>query len=131
LFAVLAPDDRHVAITSYDGHLYMWDLRADTLEPGQKLCEGHTNGLDYSRSGEWLAVACDDRIVRLLHVGGGGETIPLVGHRCGVQVVRFSPDGQSLVSQDSCGDVHVWPLDALGAAREALSGIESIPLPGH
>jgi serine/threonine protein kinase/WD40 repeat protein len=127
LYACFARDGRHVAISSYDGTVRIWDTATDEIDE-RKLCDRATHFLEYSPDGRWLAVAADDRIVHLLEVGGARRAVPLVGHRGGVQSVRYSRDGRLLVSQDGLGELHVWRTDVLAAAREALRDIADIPL---
>ncbi len=55
-------------------------------------------GVAFAPGGELLALACDDRAVRLWELPAGRERAVLVGHRQRVWSVAFSPDGQTVAS---------------------------------
>jgi WD40 repeat protein len=60
-----------------------------------------------SRDGQWFAVGDEQRVIRLWD----GELAELKGTlqaNCPVTALAFSPDGKTLVSGDSAGEVRLW-----------------------
>lgn len=58
--------------------------------------------------GEFLAVACDDCSIRLLHRDDLSERAQLVGHRDLVRSLAFRPDGLLLASAGNDGRLTQW-----------------------
>jgi serine/threonine protein kinase/WD40 repeat protein len=89
-------------------------------------------GVAFSPAGERLALACDDRTVRLWDLPGGRERAVLRGHADRVWSVAFSPDGDRLVScsgdwfhPQERGGVKLWDAvrgRVLRALRDPVSG---------
>jgi eukaryotic-like serine/threonine-protein kinase len=79
-------------------------------------------GVAFAPGGELLALACDDRAVRLWEVPAGRERAVLVGHRQRVWSVAFSPDGQTVAS---CAGEWLWPRQGGGLKLwDAVTGRE-------
>jgi WD40 repeat protein len=64
----------------------------------------------------YLALQGPAEVVRVLDPRRGGELHRLL-HERAVQRLLPSPDGVSVVTVDSVGEIRVWPLGAEGAAR--------------
>ena len=79
---------------------------AGSLPPSKE----NINSVAYDRSGKLVAVAGEDRRVRLYDTGTLRELgVPLV-HSAGVMSVAFSPDGTMVATGARDGRVHLWEL---------------------
>jgi hypothetical protein len=94
--------------------------------------------LAFSPSGDRLAVATSDNLIRLFDVDGSREWgAPLAGHRSAVSRMSFSHDGRWLVSGDD-EMVILWDLQTqrpigtpLHGHTSTVSGIAFDPVSGH
>lgn len=67
----------------------------------------HASYLAVSPDGHWVALACGDKIVRLLSTTTGKEMLTLKGHSSAVLAVAFSNDSKLLAAADT-DTVRVW-----------------------
>jgi WD40 repeat protein len=94
--------------------------------------------LAFSPSGDRLAVATSDNLIRLFDVDGSRQWgAPLAGHRSAVSRMSFSRDGRWLVSGDD-EMVILWDLQTqrpigtpLHGHTSTVSGIAFDPVSGH
>lgn len=117
---LLAASD--VAETSFRG--LGWDARKGTVRLWDvatgaalgTLCEqeGVIRGLSFSPDGKTLAVASDDRRIRLVEVATGKERCTITAAAT-VRSVCFSPDGKTLAGTGATSLLSVW---------DATSGME-------
>ncbi len=73
--------------------------------------QGHTGlvyCVAYSRDGNRIVSASEDRRVKVWDVDRGTEVLSLKGHSGGVNCVAYSPDGNRIVSASSDATVKVW-----------------------
>jgi WD40 repeat protein/serine/threonine protein kinase len=119
-----SPDSRHLAYSTGDGAVHLWDVEA-----GAELhvLRGHTNGvraLAFSPDGKRLASGAmhADDSSRLWDVTAGKEIAVLGGHRNEVLSVAFSRDGSHLVSASLDQTARLW---------DGVTGREIATLKGH
>ncbi|MFH2005381.1 MAG: protein kinase [bacterium] len=120
-----SPTGRHLAAGTWNGSVWLWDLRGGT---GFKLT-GHSErvmDLDFSADGKRLATASRDRTVRIWNVGARTVERVLREHHDMVLGVRFHPDGRRLASAASVSDraVRLWDISN-GRLLKTLTGHES------
>ena len=66
------------------------------------------NRAAFSPDGKYLAIALDDRTVRLLDAGTGQELALFIGHTGPVTTVTFTPDGTRLLSAGTDKTIRMW-----------------------
>lgn len=67
-------------------------------------------GLDFARSGEWLAAADRSGVVKVWDTTSGRLEQTLVGHRGAVHAVAFHRGGKLLASVGADGTVRMWDV---------------------
>lgn len=67
-------------------------------------------GLDFSRSGEWLAAADRSGVVKVWDTTSGRLEQTLTGHRGAVHAVAFQRGGKLLASVGADGTVRMWDV---------------------
>jgi eukaryotic-like serine/threonine-protein kinase len=75
---------------------------------------GHDGAIDktcFSRDGQHLATAGDDRIIRIWDVKSGKLHHTLSGHQSTIWSLDYSPSGQTLISGDQDGHVKMWQVE--------------------
>jgi RNA polymerase sigma factor (sigma-70 family) len=110
-----APDGKTLAVTAAGptGWLVLWDLASgkERQRTGDKT--GGAGAVAFSRNGDRLAAGLGRGAVWGFDARTGKERFRTTGLRPGSPpAAAFTPDGESLVVGDRCGDVHV--LDSAG-----------------
>jgi WD40 repeat protein len=117
-----SPDGRHIASTSWDQKLRVWDT-----DSGQEflVLDGHLKenfALAYSPDGRYIASAGEERTVKVWDSATGKLVHDLAGHTDVVSSVAFSSDGKRITSGSGDMTVKVWDVS---------SGKEIHTLRGH
>jgi WD40 repeat protein len=117
---VLHPDGRHLASSSWDSTVRLWDLD----QPKEQHCfEGHSDevhAVTFARDGSHLASGSDDRTVRLWDVKTGQEQVCFTGHTDIVRGVAFSPDGRRVASAGRDSTVRLWDAAGLDPKKHTV-----------
>jgi tetratricopeptide (TPR) repeat protein len=91
--------------------------------------------LAFSRDGERLVSAGDDRTVRVWDTGTGQQLLSLEGHGGAVCSLAFGPDDRLIASASDDGTVKVWdarpPSPELAARRQAVALLASFAKGGR
>ena len=128
--AAFLPDGRHIATADGDGHVYAFDMTSGKLVGTLAAHRGEVLSLAFNRAGDRLATAGADgrvyvwRVADLLgrRPGGGAKPEPLLQvsrHVDRVVSVRFSPDGQKLVTASRDNTSIVCPATIEGYVARA------------
>jgi WD40 repeat protein len=107
---VWSPDSRLLAGTFYNGVCTLWDTHTDEM---RYIRHGQEEvwGISFNPQGDMLAVASDDRTVKVWRVSDGTLLHVLEGHTRDVWRVAFSPDGMLLASASLDSTVKLWRTD--------------------
>jgi RNA polymerase sigma factor (sigma-70 family) len=99
-----------------DGTLRLWDVKTGKQRWRYDLGCG-ARAVAYSTEGRVVAVAGDDRTVRLCDAGTGQELRRLRGHAESVTGLAFTPDRKSVISSSLDGTVRLWDRDTGAESR--------------
>ena len=101
-----SPNGQHLATTSSDGSIRLWDLQGRQLQsiklPGSDFPDIH-----FSPDGQHLAVATTPGIIWLWHLSSK-KVQQFKRHNARAYSVSFSPDGQAIAAAFADGTVKVW-----------------------
>jgi WD40 repeat protein/serine/threonine protein kinase len=119
----LRPQQGQEDLRSFDWY-YLWQLchseRLVCQASGRVLCTA------FSPDGRLLALAGDDRLIRLCDSATGAERGQLIGHTGRVASVAFCPDGKRIVSAGADATVRFWELATGKELRTLRTGTNSI-----
>lgn len=108
-----SPDGRRLAVTSIDGLLKVYDLRAGKEWRTFTGASGPLIVCAWSPDSGRVAAAGFDKIVHVWDVASGTEVVSLPGHSHWIRSLEFSPDGRSIASAAGLNDlvVAIWDLE--------------------
>jgi WD40 repeat protein len=105
------PREPVVVATTDGGAAIRWNATGDD-PPDTLLAAGNgAFAVTVSPDGSRIAIGSLDQMVHLLDWERGAPILRLHGHISRVSVVRFTPDGRSLVSASHDGTMRVWATD--------------------
>jgi WD40 repeat protein/serine/threonine protein kinase len=122
--AVFSSDGRHLAYSTGDGSVHVWDVQAGAEARALRGPTVHVRALAFSPDGKRLAAGASDpeNSVRLWSLPAGEEIAVLRGHQNEVSTVAFSPDGKRLASGSMDKTARLW---------DAMTGKLVAVLKGH
>ena len=114
--ARFAPDGKSVVTVGGDDSVTLWDVasgrRRDLLAGGGDVARLLGTPVDWSPDGRLLAVGSDRGTLRLWKMPGGTLLATVdAAHAARINVVRFAPDSQRLVTAGSDGRAAIWRID--------------------
>jgi WD40 repeat protein/beta-lactamase regulating signal transducer with metallopeptidase domain len=126
----LTPDGKSIVSGGWDQLVKIWD--AATYDEQQTLrAKMYRPEINYpvlsvacSSDGKTLAVAGEERAIKLIDADTGATRMVLEGHEDVVSRVAFSPDGQTLASAGFDGNVILWDVQT-GKRKHTLKGHEN------
>src|SRR5262245_41579139 len=92
----LAPDKAHILAGSGDGHLRVFDLATHQMVRSIAAHSEWTFAVAIHPSGQWIATAGGDNLIRLWSWPELAEVGRFAGHEDDVHAIGFTPDGQRL-----------------------------------
>ena len=102
-----------------DGSVKVFDLRAGVGDRSLPSHRGAVTDISLGPGG-LLATASDDRTAQVYDLRTGKLRRPaLQGHATAVNLVLFSPDGKTLLTASTDGDVRTWSTKTSAARRAA------------
>jgi WD40 repeat protein len=119
VFAVFAPDNKHLLTTSGQT-IRIWDVRSG------KLLRQHDTGFAvgwaaWSRDGKRWFIGGGDGTLRLFDADTGKLTRTFVGHtNARIESVALAPDGKHACSSGFDGTVRIWDLDTGQSVRTLI-----------
>ena len=135
---VFSPDSKTLASGDIGNTIRLWNMDTGTDRAFFKTSTGNFHALTFSPNGKLLASGNNDGKVRLWDAtvkkqeGSGrlGHYTPLLtlkGHKNQVSALAFSPDGKTLITASSYGNIRVWNTTT-GGERFTCSGHFGNPL---
>lgn len=106
-FATFGPDSRQLLTALEDGRMQLWDVQ--TGKPsGEPMVHERVNNAVFHSGGRLLATSSSDGTVRLWHLPAGTPMGAPLRLEVGVGYMRFSPDGERLVTVTSDNHAILW-----------------------
>ncbi|MGZ8898879.1 MAG: WD40 repeat domain-containing protein [Limisphaerales bacterium] len=118
-----SPDLRYIA-TGGQGGAYLWDATTGVLKSRLEVGWWAT-ALAFSPTSNLVAVATRQRLI-LFDTETGLQTTELIGHQSDIYRLRFSADGQRLVSGSADNTARVWSMGTLAEVHQVRTPGSSI-----
>ena len=122
----LTPDGRHLAGSSRDGYVYVWDTATGRV---RHSFADHGEGVRcvaFSPDSRLLAAGANDRRVILYDIHTGRQKRALKGHTEWVTALAWSPDGQHIASGSDNGEIKIWRADSGRPEQELAEAAKTI-----
>ncbi|MFD6390972.1 toll/interleukin-1 receptor domain-containing protein [Nocardia sp. NPDC060259] len=120
LRAVFSPDGRHIAATTRDNSVQIWDTA--TGKSSAPPLTGYRDGVTtvaFAPDGRSVAAGGWDGTIRWWDVASGRAEV-FTGHDYAVRSVAFSPDGRHIVSGGDDMAVRIWNVESPTDPPETL-----------
>jgi WD40 repeat protein len=130
-FAVFSPDGKSIAMNGKDGGVTIWN--ATDGKPVATYSKDVVIGAAaFSNDGKLLAAGGDNGIASIFNLEGSPLRAQLVGHAARITGVRFSNDGETVLTSSADGTIKNWSVDrafdvaALPADSPQAYGVSSL-----
>eukprot|EP00756_Hemistasia_phaeocysticola_P015762 Hpha_TRINITY_DN15433_c0_g2::TRINITY_DN15433_c0_g2_i1::g.175930::m.175930 len=119
------PDESQILTTGSDKKITYWDnFECAEIRELEGSKTGEINSMDIAPDGESYATGGADKILKLWDYDEGAVVQIGLGHSGHIQKVKYSPDGNFIVSVGDEGGIFIWgvdkdhmkPPDAVGAS---------------
>jgi WD repeat-containing protein 61 len=113
-----------------DGSFSVWDSLQFTCVYRKQLCKGKLRDVNMSPSGNHLAIACGDGVLRLFSADDFQELDAWQAHEGSLNALAYHPEGNYLLSGGKDAHLNVWdpanpgkPLESIPAHNYAIYSI--------
>jgi len=122
---VAAPDEEHLALGEWNGHIMLWDAANDMPARSFNGSSDAVFEARFSPDGKYLASGAKGDLfaVVLWDTGTGEELERFSGHNLDVSGVAFSRDGKVLATSSWDGTVLLWDTDQPEASSNQLTPV--------
>jgi WD40 repeat protein len=117
---VVIPSCRTVVTTSRPGKVRVWSLLSEAPR-FEVLVRDEVPRISVSPDCRWLAITGDD-LVRLVDLVDAADLAVLKGHQAKLTFARFLTAPTTLLTADTAGVIHRWPLPESTAALVSDAG---------
>jgi WD40 repeat protein len=126
----VSPDNNFVAAVGSDQQLRLWKL-ADGASVRNTPIAGSANSVAFNNDSKRVAVACEDKLVRVFDVANGALIEQFAGHNDRVLCLAYSADGKSLASGSNDKTSLLHTLAGLRAVAAHQGRINQMTLAGN
>ncbi|KAI8071142.1 uncharacterized protein B0P05DRAFT_549747 [Gilbertella persicaria] len=113
-----------VAVGSVDGHvvLYRPDHSLDKMLVRSAV---PVRSLSFHPSGNKLAIATDDHMIRIVLAADNSKIVMLEGHTSPLKSVHYNHNGTHLISSDIEGDIRIWDVSNTKPVPECIKTLKA------
>jgi WD40 repeat protein len=115
--AEFSQDSQFFAVGTYSNRIFLWHLSEVGSPHAVRILEGHigtVHALAFSHDNRRLASASSDGSVRFWDISGSGKKIKSTTVITGLEnvpnVLRFSPDGDTIIIVDGSSTIRLWSI---------------------
>lgn len=114
------PGSNMLISAAYEGRVQWWNdaLTVPTSVRSVAAHKGQVRAVAFSRDGQYIATAGNDKLVRIWRAADGALLKELEGHTRHVYNVAFHPNGKHLISGDLMGLLKQWEVETWLPVRE-------------
>ncbi|MDB5340167.1 MAG: hypothetical protein JWN70_5786 [Planctomycetaceae bacterium] len=114
------PGSNMLISAAYEGRVHWWNdaLTVPTSIRNVAAHKGQVRALSFSRDGQYIATAGNDKMVRIWRAADGALLKELEGHTRHVYNVAFHPNGKHLISGDLMGILKQWEVESWQLVRD-------------
>lgn len=114
------PGTNLLVSAAYEGKVQWWNDALTTPSSIRTVAahKGQVRSLAFSRDGQYVATAGNDKLVRIWRAADGALLKELAGHTSHVYNLAFHPNGKHLVSGELLGILKQWEVDTWQLVRD-------------
>lgn len=114
------PGSNLLVSAAYEGKVQWWNdaLTAPSSARIVAAHKGQVRSLAFSRDGQYVATAGNDKLVRIWRATDGALVKELAGHTSHVYNLAFHPNGKHLVTGELLGILKQWDIETWQLVRD-------------
>ncbi|GAO46321.1 WD40 repeat-like protein [Saitoella complicata NRRL Y-17804] len=108
----VATSSEYFATCSEDASVSLFSMTSNEFITMPTRCTLPVRDIAFSPDGEWIAVASDETVVKLVNTSESTKMMKLQPHNKSIKHIAFHPSGSLISTSCSDGNIYIWSLSS-------------------